>query len=167
MTSTLGLAMLRIAAMQKQALADLTPSVAADAVAFFPWEQESFPYFANWWQGPEDKYSIDDQDEDASEDIAVEWHVIVTRLVIAHLTAGYSGENQANAYDWDEAIRQYFRTHPFLTSDEYPTALDFIDPLGIQMADCTGIRTFSNAGISAQQIGCEYTWRLPIMVKVF
>lgn len=167
MTSTLGLAMLRLPAMEKQALSSLSTPVMADAVPFFPWEQEAFPYFSNWWQGPEDKYSIDDQDEDASEDIGVEWHVVVVRLVIAHLTGGYSGENQANLYDWAPVIQQFFRAHPFLTSTEYPSELDYISPVGVQISDCTGIRVFSNAGISAQQIGCEWTLRIPIMIKVF
>lgn len=167
MTSVLRDAMTRIAAMEIQALADLSPSVTAEAKPFFPWEQDAFPYLANWWQGPDKEDSLDDIDTDLSEDVVAEWHTIVARLVGAHMTAGYTGENQDNLYDWHEAITEYFRTHPFLTSDAHPTELDYIGPTGIQIAASTGIRTFANTGTATQQIGTEITLRLPIMKKVY
>lgn len=167
MTSVLHNAMLRIASMEKQALADMTPSVAADAVAFFPWEQESFPYFLNWLSGYRERLSIDDLDDDSAEDIPVEWWTVTIRLVVGHLTQGYKGETALNLYDYMPAITQYFRTHPYLTSDDYTTPLDMIGPLSLTIPDGTGLRVFTNAGISSQQVGTEFTLQIPILINAY
>lgn len=159
--------MLRIASMEKQALKDMTPSVTADAVAFFPYEQEVPPYFVNWLSGYRERLSIDDLDEDSSEDIVVDWFTVTIRLVIGHLTEGYQGEVALNLYDYIPAITQYFRTHPYLTSDDYTTPLDMIGPLSLTIPDGTGLRVFSNAGISSQQVGTEFTLQIPILINAY
>ena len=167
MTSVLHNAMLRIASMEKQALADMTPNVTADAVDFFPWEQEVPPYFVNWLSGYRERLSIDDQDEDSSEDIPVEWWAVTARLVIGHLGEGYKGEIARDLYDYMPAITQFFRTHPYLTSTAYPTPLDMIGPISLVIPDGTGLRVFSNAGIVNQQVGTEFTLQIPILIEAY
>jgi hypothetical protein len=167
MTSLLSQAMDRIAAMEKQALADLTPSVPADAVPYFPYEQEAFPYFFNRLSGVEPKNSLSDQDEDSGEDIVVEYYNITIRLVIGHLGEGYRGERAKDLYEYIPAVLQFFREHSFLTSTAYPSELDYINPLDISIPNGTGLLVFQNAGIVNFQVGTEFTLRLPIIVQVY
>ena len=159
--------MTRIAAMEIQALADLSPAVVAEAVAYFPYEQETFPYFTNWLNGVEPKYSLDDLDVDSGEDIISEYYSVTMRIVMGHLGEGYRGDRALDLYEYIPAILQFFRANPYLTCDAYTTALDYIGVPDIEITSGTGLRVFSNAGISAQQIGAEFTLRLPIMARVY
>ncbi len=159
MPSTLSQAMTRIAELQKDALNTLTDGK-VDAVAFFPYQQESFPYFVNWLSG-------DDVDEDISEDIVFDRYVVTMRLVVGHFTEGYEGETSLDIYEYIPAIKAAFATNPYLTSTASTTALDSIAADGVNITGSTGLRAFVNAGLNVTQIGVDFTLELPILRKEY
>ncbi len=159
MPSTLSQAMTRIAELQKDALNTLTGGK-VDAVAFFPYAQEDFPYFVNWLSG-------DDEDEEVSEDIVLDRYVVTMRLVVGHLTEGYEGEVALDIYEYIPAIKAAFATNSFLKSTDSPTDLDSIAPEGVNITGSTGLRAFVNAGLNVTQIGVDFTLELPILREVY
>lgn len=164
MATILSQALTRIAAMQKQALADLTPSVTADAVAFWPWQQEAFPYFTNRISNHE---VVTEEEEGASEDVTIDRYTVAMRLIVGHYTEGYSGEAAARIYEYVPAILRFFDAHPFLTCTAYPDELDYIYPNDVQITGGTGLVVFANSGIGALQVGWEINLLLPLLSSAF
>lgn len=162
MASILSQAMDRIADMEKEALTTLT-SGKVDAVSFYPYQQSALPYFYNWLNG--DTLLI--EEPVGGEDVVTFQYTVTMRLVIAHLTEGYLGEWQSNAYEFIPAIITFFLQNPFLTSTTFSTELDFIDPNGVIITGTTGLRVFQNTGLNVRQGGVDFTLNLPILEAVY
>lgn len=141
--------MLRLAALEKEALGALSPAVIADAVPRFVWAQEAFPYFTN-------RLGAIGVDED-SEDFDVYTIDVVARLVIGHVTEGYVGETDTRLQTWIPHLIQYVNKRQLLQSAAYPLALD--DITQARVVSCTGFTIFANTIIGATQVGTEFTIR--------
>lgn len=145
MSNEIDNAALRIAAIAKEALAFI--SVTADAYAYFLHQQDSFPYFTVRL-GP-DEVGFDSQDFDRDT------YTFLLRLVIGHITEGYVGEPEGRLFDYVPVIKTYFNARELLQSDAYPTALT-----SLIESRCTthrGFTIFQNTGLSAVQVGTEFT----------
>lgn len=137
----------RVIATAKEALAALSPAVTADGVPYFLYTQEAFPYFTARVGADEVSYDSHDFDRDTL--------TVILRLVIGHVTENYIGEPENILYDYIPQVKLYMNDHELLQSAAYPTAM-----VGLLEARCTshiGFRVFQNAGISAQQVGTEFT----------
>jgi hypothetical protein len=146
--------------MEKEALATVAAAnnQAPDAVAFWPWEQEVFPYFTNRL-GP-----MANSPTDYSEDIESYGHTVIIRLVVDHWSAGFKGDKADLAYQYIVAFETYFRNHPMLTTDptgDYPDDPDYLFE-DLMLTGHTGLVIFQNAG----QYGCEFTLSLPYLRDV-
>lgn len=137
----------RLAAIEVEALADLTPPITADAKAYAIWQQEAFPYVTHR-VGPLSVES-DSQDFDAVE---VE---VVARLVVGHLTEGYRGQPESVLYACIPALIEAINARELLQSNLYPDALDGL--VGARCTGSSGLRVFETAGIQARQVGTEFT----------
>lgn len=142
----------RALAIAKEALPELS------GAPYFFHSQSDFPYMV-FRLGSTDYASN-------SEDIEDTDMVVIMRLVVAHLTEGYSGENEDTFYSYRATIRRAFARQYFLTSEEYPTPLDAISPRGCFLLSDTGLRVFNTLGITAQQIGTEFTLSVPFYDNV-
>lgn len=139
-------ALTRIVAMQKEIMSDL--GVTADAVPYFYHVQESFPY----WTNRVGDIQIAD---DGSEDFDRDTYTFIMRLVIGHVTEGYRGEVEARLYDYIPEVKYFFNAREGLQSDADTTWLNSL--IRARVSSCTGFRIFQDAGISANQVGTEFT----------
>lgn len=135
----------RCVAIQKEALASI--SVTADAKPYFLHTQESFPYFTNRIGGDEIGSDSHDFDRDTI--------TVIMRLVIGHATEGYVGEPETNLYTWIPVIKEYFNERELLQSATFTTAMTSL--IESRITGHNGFRVFQNAGISANQVGTEFT----------
>ncbi len=152
--------MARLVAMEKESLETVaaTNNQTPDAVAFWPYEQESFPYFTNRlgaMSNLQPGYSTEVQDYR---------HTILIRLVVDHWKAGFEGDKSDIAYQYLVAFEDYFRQHPMLTTDAgaYTSSPDYLFDEMI-LTGHTGLIIFQNAGINAMQYGIEFTLALPYL----
>lgn len=137
----------RVAALEIEALAALSPTVVADAKPYFLHTQEAFPYFTNRMGG--DSVGSDSHDFDRDE------ITVIMRLVIGHVTEGYQGEPETNLYTWMPQVKEYINERELLQSNTYPTAM--ISLLDARVTGHNGFRVFQNTGLSATQVGTEFT----------
>jgi hypothetical protein len=153
--------MARLVAMEKEALATVAAAnnQTPDAVAFWPYEQEAFPYFTNRL-GP-----MSNQQPGYATEIQDYRHIVLIRLVVDHWNAGFEGDKADIAYQYLVAFEDYFRNHPMLTTDptgDYPNDPDYLFEEMI-LSDHTGLSIFQDAGITALQYGVEFTLQLPYL----
>lgn len=136
---------LRMAALEKEALASLT--VTADAVGFFFHQQERYPYFTNRLGGIEV-----DADGEELDVLRVE---VIGRLYIGQVTDGIvRGENEARLQVYIPVIIQWINERELAQSAAYPAALDNL--VRVRVTACRGYTEFQ-AGSTAQ-IGTEFTF---------
>lgn len=151
--------MKRVAAMQIEAVASLKT---VDAKGFWPYQQEELPYFTNRWGG------LTNVDDVFGEDIDQEAHVILMRLVAAHLTEGYDSATINDASNiviqYAVLVVEYFRNHPRLTTDSgaYTGEPDYLLQ-DARLTNHTGVVIFSNSGIGQLQYGTEFTLEIPFL----
>lgn len=166
MASILSQALSRIADMQVSALAGMTPSVKADAVPYYPYEQEAYPYFTNRLLGYR-AVTSDDEEGMVAEDVAYDEYIIAMRLVMGHLKEGYEGDLPENLYEYVPVLIDYFDDHQLLTSTTYLTELNFVEPRGVLITGASPYGAFQNAGTINTQLGIEFSLRLPLLRDVF
>lgn len=157
--------MSRLPVLQKAALEAI--NVSCDAVDYWPYQQEGFPY---WWN------RIDSMnfDEPLAQDVSLHVYNVSMALIIAHLTAdGFKGENSHKAYSYIPAVLDYFRgdTARLLYDDKKFR----LEPLGLWIPDggarITGIpngtRTLNNSGINVQQVAVVFSLEIPLIFEEF
>jgi hypothetical protein len=137
----------RMVELEIEALAALSTPVTADAKPYFYHTQESYPYWTNR-VGP---VSFDDDEEDFDEPT----YTITSRLVIAHATADYKGQNEVKLKLWIPQIITYFHARPRLGTATLNRGLNSL--IHARIGGCTGFRIFQTAGIQPLQVGCEFT----------
>lgn len=144
----LGALMDRLLEMEKEAVDE------SSGVAYFPYEQESFPYWTNRIVGMTPDY--------VAQDIAHYPFRIAARLVLGHLTEGYKGELILSAYDHIAAVTAYFKDRPGMNSNAHTTQMEdiFTD---FELVDVIGPAAFRNDGIGNTQVGIEFIFTLPVI----
>lgn len=152
MTVPIPEAFARIVAMCKDVMTELSET--ADAYPYFNHFQEAFPYFTM-------RVGATTFGDDGSEDFDEDTYPIIIRLVIGHITEGYSGEREADLITWIPYIKTYFHEREGLQHETNSTTYDetawLRDLVRARMTDSTGLRIFQNAGTSTLQIGVEFT----------
>ena len=137
--------LLRAAALEKEGLATL--SVTCDAKAYFIHQQESFPYWTN--------RIADIAVEFDSENIDTYTVDITARLIIGHRTEGYKGQPETQLYTYIPTMIGYFNARELLQSAAYPT--EPLDLIQARVTAVSGLRIFETSGLSALQVGTEFT----------
>jgi hypothetical protein len=153
----------RLVAMEKEALDTIT-GTAVDAVDYWPYEQDAFPYFTNRL-GP-----MTLTDDEYGEDISLYTYNILIRLVTDHITAGYKGDKSDLTTQYIVIFETYLRTHPMLATDgsafgDYTAVPDFLFQEARLIAH-TGLVVFQNTGTGTLQIGCEFTLEVAFLRSV-
>ena len=140
--------LLRVRDLEIEALEALADVDNADAVEYLYHFQEAFPYFTNRIGGV-------DVGAD-SEEFDIYTYQVIMRLVIEHITADYVGENESKLQLYIPQVVNYFNSRAMLqtTSGSYDTAM--LSLMEARISSSTGFRIFTDAGISAQQVGTEF-----------
>lgn len=143
----------RVVEMEKESVASIV-STEVDAVPYFPYEQEAFPYWTNRITGMTPSYLAED---------AVEFNFrIVGRIVLGHLTEGYKGEPIVKAQDYISAVLDYFKGRSGMKSVAHPTSMQYLAQYFL-IVDMVGPNAFRNDGIGSTQVGIDFVFTLPIM----
>lgn len=153
----------RLIEMEKEsidALVDNTP----DAVKYFPYEQEAFPYWNN-------RITVFDR-INLSQDIVIYAFDITARLVIGHLTEGYRSEIYEDAYDYIASVLDYFADRALMNSNTNDTPMEDVwcdddEYGGLEIIDMTGPAAFANAAIDTTQVAIEFVFRLPVIDSIY
>jgi hypothetical protein len=93
--------------------------------------------------------------EDNEEDFDEPTYSVIARLVIDHVTADYVGVNEVKLKLWIPQYITYFHARPRLGTTTTHTGLNSL--IHARISGCTGFRIFQTVGISALQVGCEFT----------
>lgn len=157
MPSTLQQAMDRIAQLETDAVDGI---VEANAVSYYPYDQERLPYWANQVQSVAFERGY-------GEDVEVRIYTILMRLVLAHRTENYDGVTFDTAYDIIPAVLDTFQSNRWLTTSAHADELDGVFSLdgyhGAEIAAVTGPVVFTNGGVPTQQVGMQFTLTLPLI----
>jgi len=134
--------------LEVEAMAALSTPITAGAREYFFHTQEIMPYFTNRIGGL-------DVGADSEEFDTYTYQVII-RLVIEHVTADFVGVNESDLYLYIPQVVNYFNSRALLrtTSGSYDTAM--LHLIEARISSSTGFRIFTDAGISAQQVGTEF-----------
>ena len=140
--------LLRVRDLEIEALAALTSPVTCDAVEYFYHVQEDFPYWTNRISGIAVTGDSEEFDFDTYE--------VTMRLIVGHITEGYVGDPESTLYLYIPHVKLFFneREHLQTTSGDYDTAM--IGLWNARIGNSPGLRIFTDAGISAQQVGTEF-----------
>lgn len=139
----------RITAMEKEVIPG------SDAVKVFIYAQESFPYWTN--RVGAFQIVLD------SQDLQVITFQILMRLVIGHMTEGYTGELEETLQTtYIPQILTYFAQHVGLQCLSFPGQMQYLDPRGVMILNGTGLAVFQQGGIGSNQIGAEFSLEVPI-----
>lgn len=142
----------RLVAMQQESL-NTALGFDCDAKPFWPYFQDTFPY---WTNRPGQRNNAD-----LSHDVRIKVRNIQMRLVLGHWNEGYEGELAERAVELIVAIDDYFDVREDLSSTTYPSGPDFLMPgFGGRIINDTGLVIFDNSGIGALQIGVEFVLEL-------
>lgn len=154
----------RLPVLQKAALAALTVPVTCDAVEYWPYQQETFPY---WWNRVE-SMAIN---YDPGGDMEIHRYQISMAMVIGHLTEGYKGELSDAAYTRIAGVLDYFRKHKDLCDGiTYTTAPDWlwIEDSGARITGIpNGTRTLANSGLGVQQVAVVFNLEIPLLFEIY
>jgi len=143
-------AMQRIQAIQLEAVPD------ADAVTYWPYTQETFPYFTNRLAQTEHG--------ELSEDVEEREYTVAMRLIVGHWQSGYAGNRIEEIYRYVPAIEDAFAgVAETLVSTSYPDPAIYLHPNGVNITRHTGVVVFTNSGMGFQQVGVEFTLNLPML----
>lgn len=153
MTTTLEDALNRIVALQKEVIAG------CDAYPVYFWAQEAFPYWTN--RVGATPHELD------SQEFHIYTYTITMRLVIGHIGSDYKQALEFSLYTtYIPQTFDYFSQRIQLQSAAYPLQMDYLDPRGIIIRNCTGLAIFADTGIGVQQVGAEFSLELPIKVQL-
>ena len=142
----------RIAALETEALAALTPAVEANAVDRFFHVQATYPFFVNRLGA----MTIDDD----SEDLDLYVVNVQMRLLIGKITEGYDGEVENRLQLYIPQVINYVNSRELMQSLTYPTALE--DITRARIVACTGFAVFQQQGVQTSLVGCEFTLRVEL-----
>jgi hypothetical protein len=154
----------RLPVMQKAALAALSTPVVCDAVDYWPYQQQSFPY---WWNRIESMAV----DLEPGGDMEIHRYQISMAMVIGHLTEGYEGELSDAAYTRIAGVMDYFRQHKDLcdgTTYTTPPTWLWISDGGARITGIpNGTRTLANSGLGVQQVAVVFNLEIPLLFEVY
>lgn len=148
-------AMDRLVEMQKESVTAIVGS-AIDAVKYFPYQQEAFPYWTNRLGPLEADFW--------AEDVGYYPFRILSRLVLGHHDEGYNNSALSAIYSYMPEILNYFESREMLTSSTYPDEFDDLAPdTGLEIEATTPLAVFLNSGIGVAQVGVEFTFLMPFI----
>jgi len=153
----------RLVAMEAEAL-DATVAAligggvtGIDAIPHLFYEQSQLPYIVHR-VGPS-------APENITEDISIRTYDVFIRVVIAHMTENYEGDNEEMLDEIMPILEEYLLKHPMLTTDAgvYTTEPTWLFPEAIEIGDTTGVIPFEIGGIGSVHIGEELSISVPVM----
>jgi hypothetical protein len=144
----------RIGAIMVEALANLPTPV--QAVSFPRWYVKSseFPYLIHRSAPITSVFGADDY----GDEIATYAYTVTSRLIYAHITAGYEGEVDEAIDDAIPQIIQYLDARELLQCADFPDAMQYIREANFQA--CSGFQEFPLSVAGTIQAGAEFLWRV-------
>lgn len=137
----------------------VSPVTHADAVPYFFYHQTSFPYFTN-------RIGDHSPEDGSPADLQTRSYTLIARLVVAHLSSGYEGENEALLYRLIPLIENEFASDRWMLDDS-GEAIPELSAVGVTFQRSRGLTVFSNTGIEAVQVGTEFTLTVEFAIDLY
>lgn len=144
---------LRCCALEKEALAALSPTVAAFAYPRWFAKSEKFPYFINRIAAIRAEEGTDDY----GEEMALLAYTVTTRLVVAHITAEYRGEVNEAIDEYLPQVIEYMDARELLQSVAYPLSMPYL--IRASFSDGVGFNLFPPSLGGVSQVGADFNFR--------
>jgi hypothetical protein len=146
--------------MEQEALATTVTSLMGRGITTVPtlfYEQSATPYIVH--------HVGTSVPDNLTEDMTLRTYEIFIRVVVGHITANYSGDNEELTDEIIPVLEDYFLKHPMLTTDTgaFATEPTYIFPEGIDLGDTTGIKSFEIGGIGSIHVGEELSLTIPVI----
>lgn len=144
----------RIAAIEREALLSLEPSIVSEAFPRWYVKCETFPY----WVNRIFTFEASEGEDDAGDEGVVYTYAVNAMLVVAHVTSDVVGESDDLLNFVVPQFLEYFDERAHLQSDDYPDEMPFL----VRASFVTGGYTTlpGNAGVQAAgaafQLRCEF-----------
>lgn len=144
----------RIAAIEKEALLALEPSIISEAFPRWFARAETFPYWINRIA----TFEASEGEDDAGDEGVVYVYTVNAALLVAYVTSDVVGESDTLLDFVVPQFLEYFDERAHLQSDEYPDEMPFL----VRASFVTGGYTTlpGNAGVQAAgaafQLRCEF-----------
>lgn len=122
----------RLVAMEKDMLNEVYSTV--DAVPYTFFTSPNFPFWTNTLSGYAPNYS--------SEVLSVRPYLWIARYHMGFRTQGNSGDLEKQLYADLPYIENFFMEHQLLTSSEYTSPADHLDPISINVNLSRGLVEF-------------------------
>lgn len=141
--------LVRVAALEKEALAAAPQGATSDAKAFALYSQEAPPYWTNHLGAGA---LVSD-----SEALDYYTQAFQLRLIAGYITEGDTdeGELERKLIDWIPFIIEYFNQREMTQSAAYPTPID--DLRWARITDWTGVVEMASSAVNTRALGCEFT----------
>lgn len=137
----------QLVAIAIECMAGLSTPITAGGVPYYWHTENRFPYFTCRTGADTVEWDSEDFDRDI--------YLLILRLVVGHLTAEYHGQNEQDLDTWIPALKAYINARPLLQSASYTTAVTGL--IRARITAITGFIPFPNSGLSATQVGAEFT----------
>lgn len=143
----------RLCALEREALAALTPPILCEAFPRWVVKCETFPYWINRFP----IFSADEGASDYGDEGAVYPYTITSMLVIAHSTSDWAGESEDLMDFVTPQVIEYCDARAHMQSAAYPDALPFLRRFSFVTGGFTTVpRTVGNGGVAH---GVTFQWR--------
>jgi hypothetical protein len=158
----------RITAMFDEAITPIDPDVGVDVHYRWPYQQNKFPYVVSRLGGMTVSGGGIGPGQ-YSTDVDEYQYTIISRMLVGNYTQGIATDVTNNVYDYIVQVEDYFRQKPQFatTTGTYSSCPDWLLE-DARMASHTGYVAFSPlGGVGQAQLGCEFTFIVPILREVY
>lgn len=146
---------LRLCAIEREALAALTPTVLSTAYPRWTAKHDGdMPY---WINRVFSFGTVEGYDADYGEELSLYEYMVATRLVVAHATAEYEGEVSEALDEYLPQVVEYTDSRELLQSASYLTPMPYL--IRASFAQGVGFTLFSPSPGGVQQVGADFQWR--------
>jgi hypothetical protein len=156
MTTGLSDAILRLTALEKEALAPVYGPVDAFPAAFA--YSARLPYWTNRYAGMTGALN--------GQDFYLAVQRVEMALHLAQITENFPTQSEQNLWVQIQAVLDYFWARNRLQSVTYPTPMVDIDPRGALITAVSPYQPVVFGGIGGQTVGIVFTIEIPIEVLI-
>lgn len=143
----------RMCALEKEALAALTPTILCEAFPRWVVKCETFPYWINRFP----LFNAEEGAEDYGDEGAVYNYTITSMLIVAHSTSDWAGESEELMDFVTPQVIEYCDARAHMQSVAFPDALLYLRRFSFVTGGFTTVpRTVGNGGIAH---GVTFQWR--------
>lgn len=144
--------LLRICAIEVEALNALPTPIPSNAVPMWAWQQEKLPY----WRNRVGNFRLDIGAGDDGQEVDTYVYTVESALVYAHISQGYNGEVDEDILRIIPQVIQYFDSREVLQCRSFPEGMAFLRYAFFQAGQ--GYVPLGKSAAGGDLVGPTFTW---------